>query len=341
MTNGKKGKVGVQDIADILNISASTVSRALNDHPRISKDTKDKVLQVARRLGYFSGMPDFAAPERGEVIALMVPSLEYAFYREVIYGARDYLEKKDYDISIFDTRKSDKYVSGLFGKYKNFGISGIIHVVSDRTIPAGFYSGLIDDAMPVVSVFEPESETGISSVLPDMFNGVYQSVKYLQSVGVNRVALLLEHENCPVDHQIVSSFLSAYESVSGNTEDVSFFYTEMESKSSDRIVAEIIGRDERPEVIFVKNVTSSFEVISYLQREGIDVPGDMMVITIDTVSGTKQLSGNMSLLKIPAYEMGYKAAQVLMAQLANPKTDKKISVIPSNFILKGSAMRMG
>jgi len=341
MADNKKEKIGVQDIAKVLSISASTVSRALNDHPRISKDTKDKVRQVAKRLGYFPGIQEQATPQKAEMVVVLAPSLEYAFYREVIYGARDYLEKKNYDITIFDTRKNDQYVSGLFGKYKNFGISGIIHVVSDRSIPADFYSGLIDDAMPVVSVFEAECPSGISSVLPDMFKGVYQSVKYLQSIGVSRIALLLEHENCPVDHQIVSSFISAYESVSRNAEDISFFYTDMENKSIDRIVTEIIGHDERPEVIFVKNVTSTFEVVSHLQREGIDVPGDMMVITIDTVSGTKQLSGNMSLLKLPAYEMGYRAAEMLMAQIRNPKTDKKVSVIPANFILKGSAMRIG
>ncbi len=340
MTNGKKGKVGIQDIADVLNISASTVSRALNDHPRISKDTRDKVLQVARRLGYFTAMPEFAAPERSEVVALVVPSLEYAYYREVIYGARDYLEKKDYDISVFESRKSEEYVTSLFGKYKNFGISGIIHVVCDRTVPSDFYSVLVDDALPVVSVFEPGSETGISSVLPDMFRGVCQSVKYLKSIGVSRVALLLEHENCPVDHQLASSFISAFESLDLNAGDISFFYTETENRDIDSVVSDILGSSERPEAIILKSVTSTFEAVSYLQMAGVAVPEDMLVVAVDTVSGTKKIAGNMSLLKLPAYEMGYKAAEVLMTQIANPATDRKISVIPSDFILKGSSMRI-
>ena len=340
MADSKKGKVGVQDIADILNVSASTVSRALNDNPRISKDTKDKVWQVAKRLGYFSGMPDFVSPEKSEVITVLVPSLEFSFYREVIAGARDYFEKKNYDVFIVDARNDENNVSDFFGKYKKYGVSGVIHVVCDRTIPADFYSILLEEALPVVSVFEPEQKTGVSPVLPDMFHGVYNSIKHLYSVGIKKITLLLENKDCPLDNQIKNSFISAIESLGGETDTLSVFYSGKDERSVKHIIDSVLSKRGRTEVIFVKNVTAAFNVELELHRAGIKVPDDMMLITIDTVSGVKQIASNMSLLKLPAYDMGYKAAEMLMAQIRNPKTDRKVSVIPANFILKGSALRI-
>ena len=83
-TNNKNEKVRAQDIAKILKVSASTVSRALNDHPRISKETKERVKQVASRLGYFTGIPELMNLEKAEAVVVMVPSIDSNLYREVV-----------------------------------------------------------------------------------------------------------------------------------------------------------------------------------------------------------------------------------------------------------------
>ena len=341
MADNKKEKVGVQDIADILNISASTVSRALNDHPRISRETKDKVWQVAKRLGYFSGMPEFSLPAKSDAVTILAPSLRSDFYIEVIEGIRDHFEKKGFDVFVLDTLNDDTKAAGFFKKYKSYGTSGVIHIVCNRNIPPGFYSIPLSEALPVVSILEAEHDHGVSSVLPDMFHGIYNSLGHLKSTGIKRISLLLEHEDCPLDHQIVSSFKSAMETVFGSAGSLSVFYSNRDEKNLKRFVSSAINSRARPEVMFVKDTASAFMVNNELNRAGINVPEDVLLITIDTVSGVKKLSNNMSILKLPAYDMGQKAAEMLIAQIRNPKADKKVSVIPVNFILKGSAMRIG
>jgi LacI family transcriptional regulator len=339
MADNKKEKVGVQDIADILNISASTVSRALNDHPRISRETKDKVWQVAKRLGYFSGIPEFSSPTKSDAVTILVPSLRSAFYIEVIEGIRDHFEKNGFNVFVLDTRNDDAKAADFFKKYKNYGTSGVIHIVCNRNIPAGFYSIPLSEALPVVSILEAEHDLGVSSVLPDMFHGIYNSLEHLKLTGIKRISLLLEHEACPLDHQIVSSFKSAMETVFGSAGSLSVFYSDRDEKNLKRITSSAINSKTRPEVMFVKDMTTAFVVNNEFSRAGINVPGDVMLITIDTVSGVKQLSNNMSILKLPAYDMGQKAAEMLSRQIQEPLSDKKMAVITSNFILKGSTMR--
>ncbi len=340
MADNKKEKVGVQDIANVLSISASTVSRALNDHPRISKNTKDKVRQVAKRLGYISGAAELVTTEKAEMIVVLAPSLEYAFYREVIIGIRDFFQKHNYIVFIADTNLGEDSVLSFFKTYKKYGVSGIVHIICDRTIPKDFYSIPLKDMLPVVSVFEPDKGTEISSVLPDLFQGVYKSVQYLNSLDIKKVVLLLENKNKPEDHQILTSFESAFESLNLELSNLSVRYREQGSRSLGHVFETMLKENNLPEVVFLKNVMAIFEVENETKRLGIKIPEDMLLITIDTGSETKRVTSSMSILKLPAYDMGYKAATILMHQIKNPGTDKKTAIVPVNFILKGSSMRI-
>ena len=340
MADNKKEKIGVQDIAKVLSISASTVSRALNDHPRISKDTKDKVRQVAKRLGYFPGIQEQVTPQKAEKVVVLAPSLEYAFYREVIAGVRDFFNKHNYIVFIADANRGEDFISSFFSTYKKYGVSGIIHIICNRNIPKDFYSTPLKDMTPVVSVFEPDNETGVSSVLPDLFHGIYKSVKYLKSMNIEKVALFLENRDKPDDHQILSSFESAFESMGIDLSNLSVRYREQGTGSVGSIFEKMLKENNLPEVVFVKNVMAIFEVENETKRLGIKIPEDMLLVTIDTGSGTKRMTSSMSLLKLPAYDMGHKAASMLMHQIKNPGTDKKTAIVPVNFILKGSSMRI-
>ncbi|NPA36943.1 MAG: LacI family transcriptional regulator [Chlorobi bacterium] len=336
----KKEKVGVQDIAQMLNISASTVSRALNDHPRISKETKDKVWKVARRLGYFNNQVVRPEVEQTEVILLVVPKLDFSFNREVIAGVRDFFSKLGYYVFVMDSLQGEEMIKSFFKEYKKYNISGIVHVLCNKNITAEYYNTLKKDLFPVVTVFEPDDSTaGVSAVLPDLFQGIFDSMKYLKSINAGKIALLLENKEKPEDSQLVSSFYSVCESLEiDQTPDIFYLNDEVEKVG---YVLEALVRNGMPDVLFVKNVVIAVEVENEARRLGISIPGDVMLITIDTFTGTKRLAGNMSLLKLPAYEMGQKAADLLMYQIENPGADKKTSVVPVKFILKGSAMRIG
>ena len=334
----KKDKVGVQDIAEKLNISASTVSRALNDHPRISKETKEKVWQVARRLGYFNNQVVRPEVEQTEVVLLVVPKLDFSFNRELLAGVRDYFSRKGYYVFVMDSQQGEEMINSFFREYKKYNISGIIHVLCKNSIPADFYSSFHKDLFPVVTVFQPDNDNLVSSVMPDLFQGIYESVKYLKSINAVNAALFLENGDRPVDHQIVSSFNSVYESM--EIEDMPEVYYLNDDPDLVRNAVESFVKKGFPDVLFVKNVIIAVEVLNEAERLGISIPGDMLLITIDTFAGTKKLSSNMSLLKLPAYDMGEKAAAILMHQIGNPGNEKKTAVVPVKFILKGSAMRL-
>ena len=332
MKAGKK-KVRVQDIAKILKISASTVSRALNDHPRISKETKEKVRQVATRLGYYI-VQEQTDPEKTEAVTIMIPSLECNLYREVAAGVKSYLNENNYQAFIINTDGDEEQVKSFFKASAKYGISGIVHFVSDKNIPSGFYDLPRNNAFPVVTVFEPDSETGFSSVMPDLFQGAEKVMTHLNSLGVTQTALLLEDENKPEDAQTVLAF----EAVSENQNNFTICYAARDRLKIEKEVSALLS--ENIQAFIVKSIFSTMEVMNILQREGLRVPEDLLLIALDTDTTFSGLSTNFSLLKYPAYEMGYEAGRILIDQINNPEAEIRTSVIPVNFILKGSAIRL-
>lgn len=332
MKAGKK-KVRVQDIAKILKISASTVSRALNDHPRISKETKEKVRQVATRLGYYI-VQEQTDPEKTEAVTIMVPSLECNLYREVAAGIRSFLNENNYQAFIVDTGGDEEQVRNFFKTSGKYGISGIVHLVSDKNLPSDFYDVPRNNAFPVVTVFEPDSETGLSSVMPDMFQGVEKIMTHLKSLGVTNTGLLLEDKNKPED----ALTALAFESVTEDDDKLSIRYAALDRQKIEKSVSEFLA--ENVQAIIVKSVFSTLEVMQIVQRSGLKVPDNLLLIAMDTDTTFSGLSTNFSLLKYPAYEMGYEAGRMLIEQIENPEAEIRTSVIPVNFILKGSAIRL-
>jgi len=340
MPENKREKIRVQDIAKILNISASTVSRALNDHPRISRDTKEKVKKLAIRMGYQMGLPDLMAPEKAEVIAVLTPSLENEIYRNLIAGITDFLDEHNYRTFVVSTNNEHHKVSSFFESYKDYGIGGMVHLVCSRHIGSDFYKLPVSDAIPMVTVFEPDEGTEVSSVQPDMYDPVLKALKHLKSVGVNNVSLLLEDENKPEDNLITASFQDSLELLGF---DGKYSFVDYLGTDDDAIIKKLellLTKKDRPGAVIIKGVISALQLINVSERLGLKIPEDLLLIAIGSSSCPAVLANNLSIIKLPTYEMGQEVGEILLHQINNPGAGKVSSIKPVNFILKGSAMRM-
>ena len=332
----KKEKVGVQEIAKVLKVSASTVSRALNDHPRISKVTKERVRQAAERMGYNPRVPELMNPEKVEVVAVLVPSLESNFYRALVDGIDKYLSENKYQLFVYITHGDIDKVEAFFKSYRKYGISGIIYVISDRNISIDIFSKVKSDSLPFVTICEPDKEAGLSAVLPDIFAGVDKMVKYLRSVHISKISLVLEDEGKPEDFHLASVFEMVLE---GGDEELSIYY---HNRTDDRFIKDVenLLSKGKPQAVIVKDALAAIEINLLSEKSGVKIPDELLLIGIGTNYNIDGLTTNLSLLKLPAYKMGYEAAELVFEQLVNPGAERRSAILPVSFILKGSAIRI-
>src|SRR5215213_10241885 len=105
----RKGRTTVHDIAKELKVTASTVSRALNDHPRISDQTKRAVLKMAKKLSYQPHRLAAALRNgRSQVIGVIVPTADRSFFASIVTGIEEMANAADYQVMICQTHEDPK-----------------------------------------------------------------------------------------------------------------------------------------------------------------------------------------------------------------------------------------
>ena len=331
-----KDKIGLTHIARELNVSVSTVSRALNNHPRISKRTKERVRRAATKLGYFPGIPELMTPDKTNAVAIVVPSIESCVNRKIIDGVTDEIEKEGYRAIIVNLNGDETQESAFFKTFRKYGISGIVHVNSNRLLPAGFYAAVQKDNIPLVTLFDTESDLNTCRVVPDLFKGVSRIVNHLKANNTFKITMLLKDENNPVDNNLVSTFEMVFDNLGLNLNDLTVIY----SGEADRQIETLLQNTGQDMAFVVKDMTSTLEFYTFAQKKGMAIPDDLMLIGVGSDCSLQNLTSGISTLKIPAFKMGVEAAKLLFSQINGEETLNRTVVIPADFILKQSAIRI-
>ena len=296
-------------------------------------------MSAASKLGYKPGIPELMTPEKAEAVAVLIPSLNTPLYREIASGINSYLNLKNYHTFIIDTEGDANKENLFFETYKKYGISGIIHIASNNNLKDNFYDHIIKSKLPFVSICQPSTDVKASAVLPDIYQGFAKAINYIGSLGAKSAALILEDETKPIDAQLKLSFEDAVDSsVNPNLDTVTYFI-ERDSSDFPKEISEIFDKN-RPDAVFVKDMFSALEVYNIAEKSGINIPNELLLIAIGSNYMVENLTSNLSLIKIPGFDIGAEAADLLYEQISNPLAEVKSSIVPVNFILKSSSIRL-
>ena len=127
--------VTIADIARELNITAATVSRALNNHPRIKESTKKAVREVAMRLNY---QPNKIASSlrlgRSNIIGVIIPSAEITFFGSVVHGIERIANENNYNVLIYQTNEQYEYEKKGIQTFLQSRVDGVLASISKETI---------------------------------------------------------------------------------------------------------------------------------------------------------------------------------------------------------------
>jgi LacI family transcriptional regulator len=335
-----KEKVGLTDIAHELKVSVSTVSRALNNHPRISKKTKEKVRQVATRLGYFPGIPELMTPDRTDAVAVVVPSVDSCVYREIVAGIEKVMGEKGYQTFLIDLKGEEAQEATFFKTFRNYGLSGIIHLNSNRLLSEGFYKGIQKDSIPLVTIFDSEHNSKVNRVVPDMFQGVTKIANHLKANGIKKVTIILEDKNNAFDYHLVSSFEMVFDGLEFSDNRLQTVYLGKRDEQFAKDAADLIAANRNGGALLVKGMDHALELAMLAQKNGVHIPEDMMLIGVGADCVPRSLTAGIAILKVPAREMGQEAAGLLLSRLQGEDVSVNTVVTPVSFILKQSAIRI-
>jgi LacI family transcriptional regulator len=186
----KKGTT-IVDIAKVLNVTASTVSRALHDHPSISIETKKQVLKAAKKLKYHpNSFATSLRKGRGNTIGLVVPQINRNFFSNVIHGVEAIANQYGYNVLICQSQEKFDQEKEVIKTLINSRVDGIIISVSKETKSEHHIKSAIERGIPVVQFDRTIKALDSHQVLNDNFAGAYDVIAHLASQDIGGLPIL-------------------------------------------------------------------------------------------------------------------------------------------------------
>ncbi|TKG97366.1 LacI family transcriptional regulator [Puteibacter caeruleilacunae] len=338
----KKKRATITDIAEELGVSPSTVSRALNDHPAISKKTKKAVLKLARQRNY---QPNLLAlnllKKRTNTIGVIVPEITSHFFSSVINGIQDLVKPFGVNMIIGQSNESYEEEKSIVQTFASIRVDGFLISPSSETKKYDHLESLIQNNIPLV-IFDRDCEgIDIDKVFVDEYNGAFQAVEYLIQSGCKRIAHIAGSQTLSTARHRLRAYKDALEkhSIPFNADYVvqtDGFSPEYGIEPTRRL----LSLQTPPDAIFTINDGVAIGAMYVIKDAGIKIPEEISIIGFDDDPHSTYFKPSLSTVWQPTYEMGMLAARILMKRINTNNDLSKIRVesLFPELIVRGSSM---
>jgi LacI family transcriptional regulator len=334
----KKNSVTIHDIAKLVNISASTVSRALNNHPRISQKTKERIWATARNLGYKSSLPVYMESRKNKIICFMVPDLNTGFYTDAIKSIQNIFEKKGYSLFIASTNNSletEKMYSKLL---IDLNVNGVIVALFDKSSNINHLESLLKQKIPTVFINKTKHTSESCKIIPDISHGSYKAIHHFISMNCKDIAVFTGDLNKPFFADIVDGYSNAMKEAGLTDYGEKVFSGSLERESIYKYLDDFYKNSRIPEAILSPDTKVSNHIITWLKEKNMNIPDDMLLISFSNDQNSFNQYTSLSTIRFSGNEIGKIAAEKLFQQIENEKITNETIIIPPKLIIKNSSL---
>jgi LacI family transcriptional regulator len=324
LSKPQKKNITLQDIAEATNISASTVSRALTNHPKINQKTKEKVWKVAKKLGYFPNLPVYMQKQKNNIVVFLVDDLSKLETHLFILAAQESLLKKGFQPIIKfvpNSLPNDKFLDLI----NDIDVVGMINLLDEKNPIADF-------KLPIVSI--NKSDTGFSQVhvLPDIYNGAYLCANHLLHQGAKKLILIVGDSESSIYNDMEEGFKAAFTVDS----DSSF---EILRSDLNQVFENIIKEKISFDGIVTCNNYVACQLHAFLHSKNIKVPDSVMLISFGIEPFVNLISPGISSIEYSSENMGRVAAEQLEEIINNEYVEHKFLIEPAKLIIRASSLK--
>lgn len=337
----KKSRTTITEIAKELNISASTVSRALNNNPAISKKTREAVIELAKKRNY---LPNLLAlnllKKRTNTIGVIVPEITSYFFSSIISGIQDLLNPLGVNMIIGQSNESFEEEKSLVRTFASIRVDGFLISPSSKTKNFDHLKILTENNIPLV-IFDRDCEgLEVDKVFVDEYKGAFQAVEHLIKSGCRRIA----HIAGPFTLSTARHRLKGYEDalkLHGLPVNKEYIVESrgFTPKHGIRPTKQLLTLQNPPDAIFTINDGVAIGAMFVLKEAGIIIPDQISLIGFDDDPHSSYFKPSLSTVWQPTYEMGMLSARILMKRVNTNNDLSKIRIekLFPELIIRGSS----
>ncbi|TCN60548.1 LacI family transcriptional regulator [Flavobacterium circumlabens] len=313
-----KAKATLKQIAKELNVSVSTVSKALNDSPEISEQTKIKIKEYAKLKNYKPNVIGLNLKNRKtKTIGVIIPNILNSFFAKVFSGIEKVADKKGYNVITCISNESLEKEIHTLEMLSNGTIDGFILSVSEEAQKLQEYnhfSAIINDGTPIVMFDRIADEVECDKVVVDDFDSALNSTQHLINIGCKNIALISSVDNLSVGKLRADGYLKALRDNNIPVNEKIILRTDSEEDMKAKIDA--IFDNNKIDGIFALDENDSVAALRVGLKKGYRVPEDLSIIGFaDGILASRRLSPSLTTVSQHGIEIGEVAAKRLIKRL--------------------------
>lgn len=335
-----KKNTSIYDIAKSLNVSASTVSRALQDHPRISSEVRKMVQKKALEMNY---RPNRMAVNlkmgKSNTIGVIVPNINRNFFSSAIDGIEEEAYREGYDVLICQSQELFEKEKKIIASLEQGRVDGVIASIASGTHVYTHFNMLEEDGIPLVLFDRVADEVKAGKVRVDDYRGAMMVVEHLLKQGRKRIFHCASFQHVSVWQQRCQGYMDAMRLHGIEPGKDWVIYGEPTQEQGQIIAHQIMEMEVKPNAVFC---TSDFIALGMMQeflKNGIRVPEDIAICGFANEPMDALMTPSLSSVDQFSKQMGQQAARMLMARI-NGENPTDVVLIPE-LIVRDSTMCIG
>lgn len=304
-------KITINDLARKLQINAATVSRALNDHPAISEETKKKVRSLARRMNY---QPNQIASSlrlgKSRILGVIIPSAEIHFFGSVIHGIERVAAEHDYNVIIYQSNELLAHEQKGIETFLRSRVDGVLASMAKETTSFAHFQVLQKRGVPLVLFDRANDAIPAPSVVVDDYRGAYLATEHLLQQGYARVAHISGQKHVHIFQRRLRGYKDALKAYGYKVNKDLVIHGDVSIDSGKKCMERLLERDTPPDAVFAVEDFTALGAMQALKEKGISCPDDIGIIGFANEPFGAYITPSLSTIDQQTTRMGEEAARL-------------------------------
>lgn len=321
-----KGQVTIKDIARVLKISSSTVSRALSNHPDISAETKKMVNDLAKQMDYH---PDSIAQslknQRTNIIGVIVPEIKHRFFSAAISGIEDVAYNADYVIMVSQSNESFEREQINIRAMVSNRIAGLLISISQTTTNSDHFLLLKQRKIPFVFFDRVCEYIEASKVVVDDYNWAFKVVEHMILAGYKKIAHISGPKYLSISQERLQGYKAALTKYNIPINENMIIHGGLNEEDGSNGFRKLMLAGLKPDAIFAINDPVAIGTFEEIKKHGMKIPDNIALAGFSNNQIASVVDPPLTTVDQHPYEVGREAAKILISEIEN-KNESNMTV---------------
>ncbi|SEN24903.1 transcriptional regulator, LacI family [bacterium A37T11] len=331
----------IHDLARMLQISASTVSRALNDHPAISAVTRERVREAAKACNYrHNRLASSLRLGRSKIIGVIIPSARISFFGSVVHGIENIARKKGYSVLLFQSNEKQDFEEQGIETLLQSNVDGILASVAMETRNYAHFEEVKKQHIPLIFFDRSVDHLNVPAVVIDDYKGSYMATNHLIIQGYQRIAYIGGPQHIEIFDKRLLGYLDAMKDHGRPVDNDLVAFGEISTDSGRIIATRMLENKQAPDAFATVEDFTALGVLQTVRQLSGYRPGSTGVIGFANEAFSEFLTPSLSTVDQQTNLMGEQAANLFFSGHQHPEqvntNNQKIILEPRMIIRESS-----